>query len=112
MDSNQQSKLEFWREHVAGAEKFPAGVSAYCTEQGLKISTYYGWRKLVKPSGSAPKRPKSLKPKVTKKIQSPFLPVAVAAGAVEIESRVTSPLKLPEARWVAEVMLYLMRGLL
>ena len=108
MESNYQSRLEFWRAHVANADNFPAGVSAYCAEQGLKLSTYYGWRKLV---GLGSSVPKPRKPKRIKKAQPSFLPVAVTSGPVEVESMFQSMPKLPEARWVAEVMLHLVRGL-
>jgi hypothetical protein len=108
MNSNKQSKLEFWRAHVAGAEQFPAGVGAYCAEQSLPLSTYYGWRKLVKPASLSPKPHKF---KRLKKERPTFLPVAVTAGQVEVEQTYKSMPRLPEARWVAEVLLHLARGL-
>mgnify|MGYP000505611406 CR=1 FL=1 len=108
MENQTNHKIELWRGHVTGAENHPESVTAYCKENGLSPSSYYQWRKLVK--GADGNTDKKLRPKKAKKVLSPFLPVEVEPALVR--SRVDSGIGcLPEARWAAEVMLYLMRGL-
>jgi hypothetical protein len=94
MNRVQLDKLKIWEKHIEEAESFAGG---YCKSQGLNLSTYYHWRdKLSSP-----------KVKSTRESRSSFLPVVVASR----EHSKASPAHLPDAKWVAEVMTHLIRGL-
>ena len=103
MKQSSSEKLESWRGHVAAAESHAAGVTAYCAAEGLKISTYYSWRKFIKGSQGQSKR----RPKIQKTIR-PFLPVEIVRPDNNEAQR--DFCDLPDARWVAAVMVHLVRG--
>jgi len=106
MESENKSKLEYWTNHITGAEAHPAGMAAYFAEHNIRPATYYGWRKYIKNEGATFKKKASKKSKLTK---SPFIPVAVNIAPARLDRQ---PLpRLPEAQWVASVMMHLIRGL-
>ena len=105
MDVEKNNKIEFWRNHLVAAQSDPNGITAYCKLHGLRSATYYGWRKKLKVGISEPKKVSIGRPKIPR---SPFLPVAVSVPETKFQNR--SP-ALPNAKWVAEVMLHLIRGL-
>ncbi len=99
MNRAQSGKLKIWEKHIEEAALFSGGVQRYCKSQGLNLSTYYHWRgKLASP-----------KARSTKKQQSSFLPVVVKAP--EFDPTQLMPTRLPDPKWVAEVMTHLIRGL-
>ncbi|MBA3756961.1 MAG: hypothetical protein H0X02_12370 [Nitrosomonas sp.] len=114
MEIDKQSKIEFWRSHVRGAEKHPVSVANYCSENDLRIATYYSWRNIIKQEeGIVDEKihlPKKSRIKKPKKNISPFLPVKVSPALTNFQNPV-GRVGLPDARWVAEVMLCLVRGL-
>lgn len=79
---------KIWREHIERAGRFPGSIEAYCRSQGIEASSFYNWKRKLKS-------------------QLSFLPVVIAEGA-RVEKQASS---LPEARWVSEVMVHLIRGL-
>lgn len=93
------NKIEFWTQHLAASQTFAGGIKAYCKANGLTLSNYYKWKYKI--------RPLTNRKKLKKEKLSRFLPVLVSE-TVESDRRATSG--LPEARWVAEVMTYLVRG--
>lgn len=96
MRSMNHSKVKFWSDHLAAAARHPAGIGAYCKEHGLSATMYYKWKtKLHQGKGDKP---------------SAFLPVVVAAPQATREFK-RNTRDLPEAQWVADVMLHLIRGL-
>jgi hypothetical protein len=94
MQATNINKINSWREHIAAAGKYPAGITAYCKEHNISVTMYYKWKVKLR-HGEKP---------------SAFLPVAVSAPQVPLELR-SNIQGLPEAQWVAEVMLHLIRGL-
>lgn len=93
MKRTHSERAKFWQQHIDTAKSFPGSAQQYCDEHELESSSFYQWRKRL--SGS-----QSLK-------KSDFLPVVVATERTE---RPSDPV-LPNAQWVAEVMVYLLRGL-
>ena len=103
--SVNQDQEKLWQEHLAQAEKHPISQVAYCREAGIEPRKLYAARERMK---SQLKEKQSLK---RKSPRSQFLPVtvsAVPAPRVQTGSQRTG---LPDASWVAEVMLHLVRGL-
>jgi len=111
MKTRDQGKIEYWRGHVAGAESFERGVGAYCQTQGLKLSTYYGWRRILQKGARSPR---SLKPpRSLEKNQQSFVPMKILCEGDRRGSPAFAPTvrpTLPDARWVAEILTHLVRG--
>jgi hypothetical protein len=104
MKSSNKEQFEFWREHILKSDRCPEGRQAYCRFNNLPESTFYKWRlKIFGPN----KKSENIN---SKKIQSSFLPVVVTTP--ELNSG-TYPQKntLPDARWVAEIITQVIRGL-
>lgn len=96
MNKHKEEKIQFWQGHFAAVETFQGSVKAYCKSQGLQLSTFYSWRKKLF-CRSKPEKCSS------------FLPVIVRPPlTVKKEDRISA---LPDAQWVAEVMVHLLRGL-
>ena len=104
MKSPNKEQLEFWREHILKSDVYPEGRQAYCRFNDLPESTFYKWRlKIFGPK----KKSENIN---SKKAQSPFLPVVIKNP--ELNNK-TYPQKnnLPDARWVAEIITQVIRGL-
>lgn len=105
MKTDFNENFEIWKNHIANAKAHPSGVAAYCEENNIKSSVYYGWRQVIKNAATNSDFESLAVPKQT---TPSFYPV-------EISEALTENLKsfpgLPDARWVAEVMLHLLRGL-
>ncbi len=89
----KQQKTEHWRKRIEEAEGFAGSERAFCSSQGLSLATFRYWKNKVKKQ-----EPSNLI--VT---TSPFV-------RVEIE-RPRPQSKLPDAKWVAEILMHLSRGL-
>lgn len=96
MRATNQYKIKFWTEHLAAAASYSKGIGAYCSEHGLSVTMYYKWK--VKLAQVKPTK------------MPAFLPIAVSTPT-EFRKANTKFHELPEARWVADVMLHLIRGL-
>lgn len=111
MEDSMKTKnetIEFWKCHAANAKLHPISIIAYCKENNLRFSTYYRWSKKVQNLNTDTKLTKpQIKPK---KAPSVFLPVEVASKEIKFENHFIKS-SLPDAKWVAEVILYLTRGL-
>jgi hypothetical protein len=94
MNKTYSERAKFWQQHIDAAKSFPGSAQHYCDVRELKVASFYQWRKRL----SKYQLPK----------KSAFLPVIVAQ--VEQPDR-TPEIALPNAQWVAEVMLHLIRGL-
>jgi hypothetical protein len=109
MKISNSDKTEFWQRHVSAAPHYPAGITAYLRDNGLRSSSFYNWQHRLKNSNQIITK----NPSKTKKKSLPsFLPLVVkkdpaTAAAVEFQTSQS----LPDSRWVAEVMLHLIRGL-
>lgn len=87
-------RAKFWQQHVETAKSFAGTVQQYCDEHELEPSSFYQWRKRLVGTTQTPRR-------------SAFLPVVVSNPGQSQPSQAS----LPNAQWVAEVMLHLIRGL-
>lgn len=97
MREGSLAKAKYWSDHIEAAGIYPGSVSAYCRAHGLEVSSFYWWRRKLRA------RPPKCSP-------PSFLPVVVRdTNALTRQPMPAS--KLPDARWVAEVMLHLARGL-
>jgi hypothetical protein len=88
MGSINSEKEKFWREQLRVAEQEGGSFEAFCRAKGLSPGRFSYWRKKL---GERPKKALSL---------SPFIPVEVKA---------TPKATLPDAAWVAEFIVELMR---
>ena len=93
---NKQDQEKYWQAHVVQAEKHPKSQIAYCRESGIDARKLYAFRERAKVRGK-----KLFKSKVE---GSGFLPVKI------LEAKPFGLKNLPEARWVADLILQLMRG--
>jgi len=84
-----QNKTEFWSQHFAAAKKFNGSRQSYCDTHGLKLATFYQWKKKIEGIARPRKRPA-------------FLPAIIQESCPGVKNRA-----LPDARWVAEVMAHL-----
>lgn len=103
MKELNQDKIKYWRNHLEQSKKYPEGIQAYCKANTLATSNYYKWRQ----------RLLNLPPAkiILRKPKSPFLPVTVASNEIEIQNP-TQTKKLPDSRWVSEIITNVIRGLL
>ena len=104
-DVDFKGKIEYWKNHVANAKAHPGGIGGYCRENGIKSSVYYSWRQVIKNEFAGEEL---VLPREVKRAKPSFIPVMIAESPDSEPQRVS---KLPDARWVAEVMLHLLRGL-
>ena len=95
MNKVPTERAKFWQQHVEAAKSFSGSVQQYCDEHDLDPSSLYQWRKRFSGTNQNPSK-------------SEFLPVVVSRPE---QSERPSQAILPNAQWVAEVMLHLIRGL-
>lgn len=88
---NRSEKEEFWRGHMSKSARFPGSLAAYCRSEGLSIHTFHYWRKRFAKGENR-------------------LPRPVSAPFVEVEIERSPERRLPDAAWVAELILHLSRG--
>lgn len=94
------SKAEFWSNHIASSQQFKGSKQSYCDTHGLKLSTFYQWKKKIE----GPKKPVS---------RSAFLEAVIQEPISRTDSRglgrfhLTEP-ALADARWVAEVLAHML----
>ena len=105
MEAELSDKIEIWKNHVASAEAHAGGIGDYCREHGIKSSVYYSWRQVIKHEFACEDL---VLPREVKRTKPSFIPVVIAEGSNSERQCATN---LPDARWVAEVMLHLLRGL-
>jgi transposase-like protein len=96
----ETKRAQEWRRHMAGVEAYDGSVVGYCKEHGLQTSSYYYWRRIFFESSQK------------QDLQS-FVPVVVKPekSVSRTESlKENRPHPLPDAKWVAEVIANLIRG--
>jgi hypothetical protein len=102
MKISNSSRIEIWQQHLKSAESYPAGITTYLSDQGLNPSTFYRWRDIILKQNQ---KVSIVKPKKkTKQKPSKFLPVIVAPSLSKL-SAPQSCRQLPDAKWLAEVIL-------
>ncbi len=103
MKELKQDKIEYWRKHLEQSKKYHEGIQAYCKANKLATSNYFKWRQRLLNLPQA---------KILKKPKSPFFPVTVfCTPEPEIQSYPQIE-KIPDSRWVAEIITNVIRGLL
>ena len=95
MKRSRQEVVKFWKQHIEAAKSFSGSAQEYCDAHEIQSPSFYSWRKRLSAVARDPNKAK-------------FLPVIISEAERPAEQleRV-----LPNAQWVAEVMLHLIRGL-
>lgn len=88
---NESDQAEVWKRHIEAAKAFAGSARAYCRHVELAPSSFYLWRRKLS-EGSA--RVKAV---------SPFLPIVVSKPP-EAQGRA-----LPDAAWIAKVLIEVVR---
>lgn len=101
---NKQVRVQLWRDIVKRASQHPVSCHAFCVEQGISQASFYSWRnKLSKhPRSSTEIGALAPAPRVFSEVKVSDAP---GQGAT---ARELSPMS---AKWVAELILHLQRGL-
>ena len=85
------NREQVWRDHVATAGRFPGSIESYCRSQNLSATALHYWRR-----------------KISTEVRS--RPVLTAAQFVRVEIERPEPQRMPDAVWVADLILHLARG--
>ncbi len=96
MKRTHLENVKFWQQHIESAKSFPGSIHAYCRAQKIDSSSFYQWRKKL----SIQQGSRCTKPE--------FVPVVVSRREDDASAMSMSS---PEARWVAEFVAHLVRGL-
>ncbi len=94
----RRGRTEFWRKHIECQGASGASEWSYCRAKGLSRSSMRYWRKRVAAEPAVAKR------EPRRRQVSAFVPVEV------VRAPVPEMLRLPDARWVAEVIRCLAMG--
>lgn len=91
--SKRSGKEKFWRDQVRLFASFNGSQTAFCRHHGLSVSTFQYWHRKFH--------------QTDREVQivdpSPFI-------EVQVESAPSRP-KMPDAKWVAELILHLQEGM-
>lgn len=90
-------KVAFWREHFEKLKEYEGTQVSFCKEREISVRNFNYWRQRFKRESSGTL--KTSKP-------SPFLPVRVKAEKIE---SLPTPVALPDAKWVSEIIFELSR---
>lgn len=92
MQTKSISKREYWRQHIIASERFPGSLREFCKHKGISLSNFHYWRNKFsnESQGQLIQNP------------NPFVPVAVE------QTQVMS--SMPDASWLAELILHLQMG--
>ena len=92
----KEEKAAYWKSHVEKFKKYGGSAHGYCLSEQISRSTFQNWERKLRTAKT-----------------SCFVPVKVAAVSIPAESLRTpssSRSLLPDAAWVAELILCLQRG--
>ena len=81
--SEKQSNREYWQGHVERAREYGGTDVEYCAEHGLKVVSFYSWKRRILGKGKEPRRKEASFSKVS--LVSP---------------KRSQP--LPDAKWLSE----------
>lgn len=87
----QDIKVETWKKRIQEAESHPVSVSAYCKEKNIPRSTLASWQQRLKGPVLGRSNP------------------AKIGSFIQVDIAREKP-KLPDPKWVAEVILFLSQG--
>jgi len=93
---SHSEKEKFWHQQMSMANKFSGSHRAFCKAQGISVHSFAYWRQKFERQR---KQVKSLVP-------SPFVQLVVEKPMPVLRNQ-----PLPEAAWVAELILHLQMGL-
>ena len=101
-----RSKSEdVWRDRVGRASRRSGSIAAFCKAEGISSQALSYWQQKLR--HVARRRAVVPTPRATARTASPFVGVEI----MESEgSKVPSGSRLPEAKWIAELILHLTRG--
>lgn len=104
MRSSQEAEI-FWKDHILKSNESSEGIGAYLKVNNLTASSFYRWRTKLSKS-------KSSKVQVLRNKKLPaFLPVQVESSRPTPKFENKPIDHLPEAKWVADVLINLVVGL-
>ena len=83
-NTRNHQKEEFWQRHVNQAAAFEGSQKKYCEAHGLNQHTFTYWKQKLTADSALPR-------------SNQFIPVSVMATSA-------SERKMPDAKWVAEVL--------
>lgn len=86
----QQTRKEFWLEHIKAAEAFEGTIKEYCRLHNLKMGSMSSYR--TKLGFSKPLR------RLKKKKKSNFVPIKVSSSPAKLKA----PSSLPDPKWLAQ----------
>lgn len=92
MQSKSISKREYWRQQSIAAERFSGTLKEFCKHKGISLNTLQYWRHKFSNEAKGHQN----------QTPNPFVTVAVE------QAQVLS--SLPDAKWVAELILHLQTG--
>jgi len=93
---SRSEKSKYWRSQIVLAEKFPGSVASFCNTQNISIHTFNYWKNKFRIEGEPAKA----------MVPRPFIEVQVERS----QSMHRKP-ELPNAIWLAELIMHLQRGL-
>lgn len=97
--SKRKSNASKWRDRVERAARHQGELREFCRAEGISLATLRYWQR--KPAVAGPATSSDLIPTTAR---SPFLGVEVFADVG------SQPTRLPDARWVADLIVHLQRG--
>ncbi len=92
MTPTQDKNQEYWREQIARGNRHPGGVASYCRAHAIKPAAFYYWKKRLRRRAIV-KRASA---------DQSFIPVEIL--------RPEAKPSLPDARWLSELIVNLMRA--
>lgn len=109
MQLTKEARINYWREHIKSAATYKTGIYGYGKENKISKSALYRWKKHFSDLNNKKFVPKKAVLK-NKEHQSPFLPIIVNTADLKT-SNIILKNSLPDARWLAEVITYVLQGL-
>ena len=95
MKTTNQVDYDLWKAHVEACERHAKGARAYCREKQIDCGTFYYWRRKLRLEET--RRTRSA-------VVTSFVPVAIECEQKQFQ-------ELPDARWLADFAVELIRGL-
>lgn len=116
MYKSRVSDTTDWKYHAEQAVKFDGGIYQYSKINNISKSALYRWIKICANQDDSKPSQKSKKVNLNKssKKVSPFLPVVItpSKNSQSETHELKLNTKLPDSRWVAEIITNVIRGLL
>ena len=95
MNKSNQVDHDLWKAHVDACDRHPKGARAYCREKQIDCGMFYYWRRKLRLEET--RRTRSA-------VLTNFVPVAIEREQRQFQN-------LPDALWLADFAVELIRGL-